>query len=387
MARAATSFSTASRRQHASASSPSTKPTASASGATTSAPSTASSAGCASVFPGASLHAFTATATAAGAARHRRRSSVSRATRARRLVRPAQPHSTACCRAPTLKRQLAGRARSPSRRGGHRLLHSPPRSRRRWPPGSTSTGIAALPVPRRAHRRGAQPASGRVPRRARRHHRRHRGVRHGHRSLERPLRRARRRAASRSSTTSRRRAAPAATASRPSACSISSSGRLHQVAGDARAQRRAHRRRAATCCGDMERYASGVGCRHRHIVGYFGEIDIGRRTPCGGVRLLPGRAGSGRRAGRARAEDPLVRGPRGPALRRRRTSTNVLRGHASEAGGGARPRSAEHVRPAARCFGGRGARLHRPAGRPRLAATDRRRLSGAAAHGARRRRC
>ena len=48
---------------------------------------------------------------------------------------------------------------------------------------------------------------------------------------------------------------------------------------------------------DMERYAARVGCRHRHIVGYFGEALRTRRVR--GLRLLSGRArgraGAGRR--------------------------------------------------------------------------------------------
>ena len=63
-ARAPTSSSAASPREpRRCASWPSTRPTASASGATTSGRSTGSSAGCATLFPGVSLHAFTATAT------------------------------------------------------------------------------------------------------------------------------------------------------------------------------------------------------------------------------------------------------------------------------------------------------------------------------------
>ena len=51
-----------------------------------------------------------------------------------------------------------------------------------------------------------------------------------------------------------------------------------------------------TLLRDMERYAASVGCRHRRLVGYFGETlekDRLRR-----VRLLPRRARAGRRAGR-----------------------------------------------------------------------------------------
>ena len=46
-----------------------------------------------------------------------------------------------------------------------------------------------------------------------------------------------------------------------------------------------------TLLRDMERYAASVGCRHRHLVGYFGETldQDGLRR----VRLLPRRARGG----------------------------------------------------------------------------------------------
>ena len=115
----------------------------------------------------------------------------------------------------------------------------------------------------------------------------------------------------------------------------------------------------------MERYASGVGCRHRHLSEYFGdryEKDEMRR-----LRLLPERARAGGRAGRARAEDPVVRRARRPALRR-----DARRERASRPGerAGRRPRArpAQHVRAAARCVERRSARLHRTADRRGAAA-------------------
>ena len=44
---------------------------------------------------------------------------------------------------------------------------------------------------------------------------------------------------------------------------------------------------------DIERYAAGVGCRHKHLVSYFGERY--ERDRLRRVRLLPRRAGGRRR--------------------------------------------------------------------------------------------
>ena len=66
---------------------------------------------------------------------------------------------------------------------------------------------------------------------------------------------------------------------------------------------------------------------------------------------------------------------------------NVLRGSETEQVIGAAAQRAEHVRPAARRVGRRGARLHRAADRPGPAASDRRRVSGAGADGAAASRC
>ena len=67
--------------------------------------------------------------------------------------------------------------------------------------------------------------------------------------------------------------------------------RLHEVAADAGAQRRADARPTRKLLRDMERYAASVGCRHRHLVGYFGETLLARRLQR--VRLLPRRARDG----------------------------------------------------------------------------------------------
>ena len=87
---------------------------------------------------------------------------------------------------------------------------------------------------------------------------------------------------------------------------------------------------------------------------------------------------SARRAGRARAQDPVVRRPRRPAVRRdaRRQRAARQRQRSTSC---ARARQAEHVRPARRRVGRRGSRLHRAADRPRPAAADRRCVSGAGA--------
>ena len=111
---------------------------------------------------------------------------------------------------------------------------------------------------------------------------------------------------------------------------------------------------------DMERYAASVGCRHRHLVGYFGESyprDGLRR-----VRLLPRRAGGHPRAGGAREEDPLVRRARRPAFRRGPCDQRPARQH-ERAGDGAPARQPDHVRPAQGLHRSRGSRLHRAAPR------------------------
>ena len=51
-------------------------------------------------------------------------------------------------------------------------------------------------------------------------------------------------------------------------------GRLHALAGDARAKRRTQPTRAQTLLRDMERYATGIGCRHRHLVGVLRRVAM-----------------------------------------------------------------------------------------------------------------
>ena len=208
----------AARRRAASASSPSTRRTASASGATTSGPSTGSSARLRERLAGrqpARLH------------RDRDRA---RAPRHRRAARPARSPSSwsdrsigrtwsiACCRAPTLKTQTAGRARraiaarpasSTARRAREvdalaAWLRRDGRARacRITPASPTTSGTAT-----RTRSSTSTPTSSWRPSRS------------AWASIDRtcassstPARR------SRSSTTSRSPAAPAATGSRPSAC-------------------------------------------------------------------------------------------------------------------------------------------------------------------------
>ena len=75
---------------------------------------------------------------------------------------------------------------------------------------------------------------------------------------------------SRSSTISRNPAAPAATASKPSACSVYSTADF--MKWRLMLERNGELTEAARkLLRDMERYAASVGCRHRHLVGYFGE--------------------------------------------------------------------------------------------------------------------
>ena len=54
---------------------------------------------------------------------------------------------------------------------------------------------------------------------------------------------------------------------------------------------------------DIERYAASVGCRHKRLVGYFGEDVHQRRLRR--VRLLPRRARDGRRRRHGGAQDPV----------------------------------------------------------------------------------
>ena len=181
---------------------------------------------------------------------------------------------------------------------------------------------------------------------------------------------------SRSSTTSRSRDAPDATASRRNACWIYSTADflkwrvMLERNGELTDAKRALMR-------DMERYAASVGCRHRHLVGYFGEHY--ERTDCGACDYCLDELEPLPDAGAARAEDSVVRRARRTAFRRRPCHQRPPR-QCDRADALARARQAEHVRPPARLERGRSPRLHRAAGRARLRATDRRRVSGPRAH-------
>ena len=70
-----------------------------------------------------------------------------------------------------------------------------------------------------------------------------------------------------------------------------------------------------TLLRDMERYAASVGCRHRHLSATSGRRST--KTDCGACDFCLDELEAVRRPGDARAEDTLVRGARGPALRRR----------------------------------------------------------------------
>ena len=111
-------------------SSPSTRRTASASGATTSARSTGSSRALREAFPGVAVHAYTATATPAGAAATSSPSCACAIPRCSSAPSTGRTSSTACGRATDRLGAGAGRHPAPPRRGRHRLLHPPQRRRR-----------------------------------------------------------------------------------------------------------------------------------------------------------------------------------------------------------------------------------------------------------------
>ena len=116
---------------------------------------------------------------------------------------------------------------------------------------------------------------------------------------------------------------------------------------------------------DMERYAASVGCRHKRLVGYFGETL--REERMRRLRLLPRRARAGRRSGDARAEDPVGGRARGTALRRGARDERPAR-QRDRPRHLARSQQAQRVRSAPRRVRRRGARLRRSAGRARPAA-------------------
>ena len=131
----------------------------------------------------------------------------------------------------------------------------------------------------------------------------------------------------------------------------------------------------------MERYAASVGCRHRHLVGYFGETY---RAPTAARATTASRSSRRRRSDRRRAEGAVVRRARRPAVRRRARRQRALRQRQRSGHVAAAPR-ADDVRAAARRVGPRSARLHRTADRARLSPADRRCVSGGGADRPRRR--
>ena len=374
-------LSRAARRRAASASSPSTKRTASASGATTSGPSTASSGGCGSCCPAS---AFTPTPP-----RRRRACGATSPTQLGlndplefvgsfdrpNLVYRALPRAT-------LKRQLlevlarhrgeAGIIYCTSRREVDALAA--------W---LTGIGITALPYHAGLSDARTQPQPGRVPERARRRHRRDGGLRHGHRSLGRAVRRARRRAAI-------ARALPAGIGTRGPRRPRSRvpadllDRRLHEVARDARAERRAHRRQRARCCGrwsaTRRASAAAIGtCPSTSATGTPRTAAAPATSASTSSSRRPSRSCSRARscrASRASGSDSARR--TSPACcAARRASRSSARGHDKLSTFGLLPdASVAEVRGYIEQLIG-----------ARPAAADRRRVSGAGADGARASRC
>ena len=132
---------------------------------------------------------------------------------------------------------------------------------------------------------------------------------------------------------------------------------------------------------DMERYALSVGCRHKRLIGYFGEryekdecgacdYCLGELEPVAEAttvarKILSAVARVGQRFGAAHVAN-VLRGSEAEGV--------TSRGHQSLSVFGLLPRRA----------GRRGPRLHRSARRARSPASDRRRVSDAAAHRERR---
>ena len=127
---------------------------------------------------------------------------------------------------------------------------------------------------------------------------------------------------------------------------IYSTRRLPEVARHARAERRADRRARARCCATWSATPRASAAAIGISSAYFGEryAQDGLRR----LRLLPRRARGGRRPGRrSRARSCRAWRASGSGSAPR-TSPTCCAGSASEQVDRARPRHAEHVRPAAR---------------------------------------
>ena len=233
-------------------------------------------------FPGVSFHAFTATAT-----ERVRRDIVTELRLHEPLVlvgsfdRPNLIYRV--LRRGNLHRQLLDILARHERRGRHRLLLVAAGSggARRMAAGR---GAPRGAVSRRPARRGAEPPPGACfstsasTSSSRRWRSAWGSIGRTCGSSSTPARRGRR------STTSRSRAAPAATACRPSACSSTraaiscAGGRCSRANGE-------WNESARTLLRDMERYAAGTRCRHRSLVEYFGQPY--ERAGLRRVRLVP----------------------------------------------------------------------------------------------------
>ena len=102
---------------------------------------------------------------------------------------------------------------------------------------------------------------------------------------------------------------------------------------------------AATLLRQMERYATSVGCRHRHLAEYFGDRYPTRRLRR--LRLLPRRARSRRPTRWSLARKILSCVARVGQRFGATHVASVLRGHASEQVVARGHDAAEHLRPAA----------------------------------------